>query len=632
MAMKLIIGSLVVATFGFCVSSSEMMEMKCDEIKTISYYERYFGTKCTISDISADSGSTFVIRSANNFEYNKNIQEIEFSKSKLYDMPREIFATFQYLKKVQANSCGLEDVTKYNFNYAASLLELRMRSNAIKKLPNNVFSSITTLTTIDLSSNQISEIDKTAFANLENLEYLTLTNNLLVTIDEAVFKDLTSLISIRLDSNKLQTIEANLFVNNLNISEIRMDTNEIAVINGDVFSRLKKLKILNLASNRLQKLDIVNTNLERLWIPYNKFKALDVNKNLKQLHAPYNDLEEINFTGNTEMVELKLRQNFIANISNFSGLNKLEVLDLSFNPIGDLPISSFARMNELAKLNLESTNLTSKSLTFGTFAHNKNMSQLDISYNQLKQLDFNIFTSLNQLTHLKIDGNNLTDIPYANLKGIFPKLSLVSFVDNDWNCSYLSGMIKQLHSMNVIVYVFAKFRIYDDTNVEGIRCHNNKTDHVYWKNARVHRDDNEIYDASVEREDGGSSIDSLSFTANFTKIWKKISDIQLILSKMGSDLKENQALVSKISVNQEIKAEKQIDDLASVAVQSEVSSIRVILFLILLIMLGFTIGVVIKYGKPFFTQKRFYDPSKNYQAENFRRSTATIQTTMEDVL
>lgn len=602
----------------------EMMEMKCDEIRSISYYERYYGTKCTISDVSADSGSTFIVRSANNFEYNKIIQEVEFSKSKLYDMPREIFGTFQFLKKVQANSCGIEDINKYNFIYATELLELRMRSNKLKKLPNSVFYSITTLTTLDVSSNEISEIEKSAFSNLVNLEYLTLSNNKLVSIDESVFKELTSLISIRIDSNKLQIIEENLFASNLNLSEIRLDTNEIAVINGDVFGKLKKLKHLNLASNRLHKLDILNTNLERLAIPYNSLRTLAVNKNLKALNAPYNELTAINFTGNTELMELKLRQNLISDISGFSALNKLEILDLSYNPIGDLKVSSFARMSDLVKLNLENTNISSSSLTFGTFAHNINLTQLDISYNQLKLLDFNIFTSLAQLSHLKIDGNNLTEIPFENIKVIFPKLSLISLSDNDWNCSYLSNMIKQLRGQNVIVYVFVQLRVYDETNVDGIRCHNNKTQHVYWMKPILHRDDNDVDDtlSKVVTLDPSNSLSLLK--ANLTKIWDKISEIQFDMRKITESFREKQlSTVSK----QELKANSPISNDSGLIVQSEVNSIKVILCLMFLVMIFFVLVTIIKVAKSFASQHRFYYPS-----DNLRRSTATIQTTMEHVM
>lgn len=621
--MKLFVGvfvNLLLLRMAF----SELMEMRCDEIKAISYYERYYGIKCTISDISADSDSTFVIRSANNFEYSKLIQEVEFSKSKLNDVPREIFPTFQNLKKVQANSCGLEEISKYNFAYASALQELRLRSNKIKKLPNSVLSAVTSLTTLDMSSNEISEIEKKAFAGLANLEYLTLSDNKLVSIDEGTFKELTSLISIRLDSNKLQIIEENLFDNNLNLTEIRLDTNEIAIINGEAFTLLKRLKFLNIGSNRLLKLNIINTNLERLWMPYNKLKTLHVNKNMKLLYAPYNELEEINFTGNTEMMELKLRQNAISNISNFAMLSKLEILDLSYNPIGALKISSFAHMNDLVKLNLEFTNITRQSLTFGILAHNSNLTHLDISYNQLNTIDFSVFTSQHQLTHLKIDGNNLTEIPFDNLKVNFPKLSLISLVDNDWNCSYLSNMIKQLRAKSVIVYVFTKLRVYDEMNVDGIRCHNNKTQHVYWKSAVVHHDDSDDDDdddsISVRFAEPASPVAVIK--ADLTKVWSKIAELQVSMSRISEDVKSSK---SSVTNQQELRADRPVD--SALIVQSEVSTIKVLLCLIFFIMLAFIAMTVAKFVKSYTSRQSFYYPS-----ESFRRSTATIQTTMEHVI
>jgi Leucine-rich repeat (LRR) protein len=365
----------------------------------------------------------------------------------------------------------------------------------------------------------------------------------------------------------------------------------------------------------------LNTNIERLWIPYNKIKILVVNKNLKMLSAPYNELEVINVTGNTELLELKVRQNFISDISNLSALTKLEILDLSYNPLGSLKVSSFSRMSDLTKLNLENTNITQKSLVFGTFAHNVNLTHLDLSYNQLNRLDFNIFTALTQLTHLKIDGNNLTEIPFENIKLSFPKLSLISLVDNDWNCSYLSNMIKQLRSLNVIVYVFVKFRVYDEMNVDGIRCHNNNTQHSYWTKSIVHEDDDEapIGDIPSEPDSPLTVVKS-----NFTKVWNKISELQYFMSRLKADL--NDQRITSGPNRQELKGIEPLNDTQGV-VQSEVGSIKVILCLMFLIMMFFALVSIIKYLKAYASQQSFYYPSTS-----FRQSTATLQTTMENVM
>jgi hypothetical protein len=61
-------------------------------------------------------------------------------------------------------------------------------------------------------------------------------------------------------------------------------------------------------------------------------------------------------------------------------------------------------------------------------------------------------------------------------------------------------------------------------------------------------------------------------------------------------------------------------------VQSEFGSIKIILCLIFFIMLVFASTAIVKSVKSL-TKKQFYYPS-----DGFRRSTATIQTTMENVM
>lgn len=602
--------------------SCETIELKCDEIKALSYYERYYGNKCTISDGNGDSSSVFVIRTANNFEYNKLIKDVDFLNCKFYDLPKDIFPTFPHLEKVQANNCGIQDMTKYNFQYASELKELRMRSNKIKKLPHSVFSQMTSIMTIDLSANQIEEIQNDAFTGITKLQTLTLSDNRIVKLDENLFRDLSSLMYIRLDSNKLQVIDEKLFASALNLTEIRLDSNEIAIINGDAFGALKNLKFLNLGNNRLLSVKLGETKIERLFIPYNKLTHLDINKNLKLLYAPYNDIATINFNGNTEIVEIKLRQNLVSDISNFTSQTKVEVLDLSYNPINTLNISSFARMSDLVKLNLEYTNITSASLTFGTFAHNFNLSQLDLSYNQLRKIDFQIFTALNHLTHLKIDGNNLTDIPYEQLKThYFPKLSLISINDNDWNCTYLSSMIKSLKQNNIIVFIFAKMRVYDSNNVDGIRCVPNNTQHIEWDGPIEHLDDEE-YARLPGKKSPKEPSNTSDLTGNLTRMWNRILEIESAIMRIEDRAQFNKGLVAF----QEALTSNNNDE-RDMIVQSEVGFIKTILIFMCFLISIIVLVVVAKSTREYILNRRIYFPS-----DNLRRSTTTIQTAMEHVM
>lgn len=606
---------------------AETLEIKCNELKKLPYYDYYTGNKCSFSDIEGDSTSSFIFRAANAHDYSKSIFEVEISKSKMHDLPRELFRSITTLKKVQANACGIEELSRYIFEYADALTELRLRENRLKKISSGVFMSATALQTLDLTGNKIEEIEKNAFSKLINLEYLTLSENKITTITEETFKELVKLNSLRLDSNKLQIIEENFFKNNLELTEIRLDSNEIITIENKAFDNLLKLKTLNLASNRLHKVNVQNTNLEKLLLPYNQLTHIDLNKNMKSFYAPYNKLKSINFNGNTNLLEIKLRQNDFTNISNFSTLLNLEILDLSYNSLNELEISTFARMTNLIKINLEFTNITSNSLSYGTFGHNINLTNMDLSYNNLQHIDFNIFNAVSQLTHLKIDGNNLTEIPVESLKVTFPKLLLISIGDNDWNCTYLSNMIKQLKQMNVIVYVFSKLKVFDVPNVAGIRCHNNKSDHVYWKKPVLHKDDNDIDEKLPQKEAVVINDDELN--NNLTNLWTAISE----LKKSQQDIKEK--LNNVVDLTNVVPSIKQalVDDRSGSGyyndsvIQSQFGFIKIILSLMCVVMFAYVTLTIIKFLKINASQNQFY-----YPTDSFRRSTATIQTTMEHVM
>lgn len=267
------------------------------------------------------------------------------------------------------------------------------------------------------------------------------------------------------------------------------------------------------------------------------------------------------------------------------------------------------------KLNLEFTNITAESLTYGTFSHNLNLTQLDLSYNQLRHIDFGVFPSLTQLTHLKIDGNNLTEIPYESLKAHFPKLMLIGITDNDWNCTYLSSMVKKLKQLNFIVFVFANQRVYDDTNFDGIRCVKNNTKSVGWVRPIEHLSEGEITTKSSVNEND-SNLNSELIQKNLTKVWSKISEIETFVSQIESNAKQ----VEYIRTQPLVSEETQI-------VQSDVSVIKVILCLMCSIMVGF---IFMTFGK--FVRDQFVKQKLFYPSESFRRSTATIQTTMEHVM
>jgi hypothetical protein len=260
---------------------------------------------------------------------------------------------------------------------------------------------------------------------------------------------------------------------------------------------------------------------------------------------------------------------------------------------------------------------------FGTFAHNFNLSTLDLSYNQLRHIDFNIFTALTQLTHLKIDGNNLTEIPYADIKTHFPKLSLISLNDNDWNCTYLSGMIKSLKQNNLIVFIYNKMRIYNEMNVDGIRCVKNNTQHIKWTVPVIHLDDDD-YVELIASKSPTSYLNADLVTGNMTKIWDKISEMEASMTRIDDAIRQNKDLVA---IQREALTSKRDDQEHDIILQSEVGFIKIILCFMCFVMSIFVFISVVKFVRTYATTHRCYFPS-----DSLRRSTATIQTTMEHVM
>lgn len=603
--------------------SGDSVELKCEEIRKISFYEAYNGTLCTINNVSGDSGSTFLIRTSNYYEYNVKIQEVEFQNCKLYDVPRQLFQAFRNLVSLKVNQCQIGDLSRYIFDYAHTLEELTLQGNKLTKIPSMVFASASNLKIIDLSQNQIAEVEGNSFNKLGAVEELYLNENKINTLPDNIFSNLINLAKLKLDTNKIQLIEDNLFSGNLNLTEITLNNNEIIKISPKSFDKLEKLKILNLSFNRLTKLDVSSTNLEKLLMMFNKVTHVYINRYLKTLFASYNELESVELNGNQALLDLKLRGNKLVDLVNITTLKNLEILDLSFNNISRLNISTFATLTQLRKLNLEFTDISTESLNYGTFTHFSELTHLDISYNSLKEINFHVFASLQLLSHLKIDGNNLTELQsYETIKQIFPKLILISLGDNDWNCTYLMKMVRELKQQNIIVYVFSLTRAVNVPNVEGIACHNNNTKHVYWKKAVVHADGDDAREDLVAE----SSTEETDLKKDVAALNASIFNLKSVFTAFQLSFDETKSTVNKLlrSVLEKKSSEKIVP---AQAISLEGNGFIKFVFSLMCVVgfIYFSIKVAV-FARGNFPRKPFYPSGDVYLK---RHSTTTIQTNME---
>jgi Leucine rich repeat len=116
-------------------------------------------------------------------------------------------------------------------------------------------------------------------------------------------------------------------------------------------------------------------------------------------------------------------------------------------------------------------------LEYGTFSHHPNLTDLDIAYNSLKRIDLNIFVTLTSLQNLALDGNDLTEIAYEDIKHTLPNLKSVSLSDNNWNCTYLTAMIRKMTSDGVEIKIDPAKIVRNSTNQKGIACRDTNTAH-----------------------------------------------------------------------------------------------------------------------------------------------------------
>jgi Leucine-rich repeat (LRR) protein len=116
-------------------------------------------------------------------------------------------------------------------------------------------------------------------------------------------------------------------------------------------------------------------------------------------------------------------------------------LDLTNNYLGPLNISTFSKLTNLNVLNLKATNISN--IQLGTFSHQHSLKILKTSDNFLDQLDLHWFAALDNLREFYVSGNKLRKIEnLSQINVIFPDLKKISISNNDFDCSDLVEIVK----------------------------------------------------------------------------------------------------------------------------------------------------------------------------------------------
>lgn len=462
---------------------SEEIDLSCDEFKDEEIL--YEGLYCTVSGVHLTDYDTF---NCNVYPYHRHlVKVVKFTECRSPNIPYMLFHYFEGIREFEISFTELESVRRGDFTNADDLMYLTAIHNKMSELTSSLFLGAPNISVVDFSYNQIEKVSASAFASATLMSRLHLSHNLLRTLDKSTFASMTMLDELHLDYNQLETIDVDLFLYNVVLARISLNNNRIVRLDCVALQNLNYLTKIDLAVNRLTEFNtscISGTDLD-LVIHDNQIRNLTLRK-VTAVHASHNQIEHIFIEdGVNNLKSLRLANNKLANITwMFEHLTSLETLDLSYNYVGKLNVSTFAKLTNLEHLYLGHTNLSN--INFGTFFHQKELKLLDISYNQLKKLNFDVFLPyLKNLESLILDGNNLTEMEGLT-NSLFPQLSILSIANNSFNCTYLAKLLRTLKWEELGLSIDPELVHSNETHINGISCDHQTNDSISYN--RVHSD------------------------------------------------------------------------------------------------------------------------------------------------
>lgn len=465
-------------------SMSDDIPLPCNEFKEEMFL--YEGLYCTVDSVRLTDFDNF---NCDVFpQYRHLVKVMKFTECRSPNIPYMVFNFFEGIREFDISFTELESIRRGDFINAENLMYFSAIHNKLTELSSSIFVGAPNISVVDLSYNQIEKVSASAFVGASYMSRLHLSHNMIRNLDKNSFASMLMLDELHLDFNQLETIDVDLFTSNLLLVRLSLNNNRIVRLECSALMNLKYLNKLDLSVNKLEEFNtscISDTDLN-LIINDNQLEKLTLRK-VVSVHASHNQITHIYIEdGINNLKSLKLANNNLTNITGiFEHLNSLETLDLSYNYVGKLNISTFANLTNLEHLNLGHTNLSN--INFGTFFHQKELKFLDISYNNLNRINFDVFLPyLKNLESLILDGNNLTEMEGLTTS-MFPQLSILSIANNNFNCTYLAKLLHTLKWEELGLSIDPELVHTNETHINGIKCDHSTNDSIVYN--RVHNDD-----------------------------------------------------------------------------------------------------------------------------------------------
>eukprot|EP01129_Flabellula_baltica_P005775 TRINITY_DN2115_c0_g1_i2.p1 TRINITY_DN2115_c0_g1~~TRINITY_DN2115_c0_g1_i2.p1 ORF type:complete len:1109 (+),score=175.73 TRINITY_DN2115_c0_g1_i2:132-3329(+) len=232
----------------------------------------------------------------------------------------------------------------------------------------------------------------------------------------------------------------------LDISE-----NHITDLSMANMEQVKRLKDLNLSRNELQ------------------FVSFKFPKNITNLDISHNNIKSADFLSKDRYRKLKVIRfsfNYISSFPENFSLPRLELLDLSSNLLGQLPLT-IGNLSHLKVLNCSKNNIIKLPVSFGFLIK---LESLDLSDNtKLTELPISI-GGLESLSSLSISGTGISELPptVANLRSLsyisLERTKMPKELIKNWETSTEKLKIVVEHDYNMNIDCFkAKMYIFGET-------------------------------------------------------------------------------------------------------------------------------------------------------------------------
>ncbi|XP_055842392.1 uncharacterized protein LOC129909330 [Episyrphus balteatus] len=355
----------------------------------------------------------------------------------------------------------------YAAAYASPYL---FNNNNITTIQTSVFIGANSLIRIDLSRNFIEDVNEFSFRGLQKVDKIMLAYNRIRNLSKDVFFENQSLETISLENNLLEYIDPEVFSRLRRIREVNLSNNRLKSLHPDTFQLAYGIETLLLGGNRLKEFSLTDKSIFlRLHLDSNQLTSLVINST-KVVRAENNSISSITALNSNFLEKLVLGRNNFTDVSNITNITSLLVLDLSYNKIGPLNVTSFEKLRRLKELYLRSAGVSK--ITFGMFSKQTGLETLDLSFNNLTYLNLNIFFPyMSKIKNFYIDGNNLTEIHGIHFAYAFPNLVKVGLSRNRFNCSYLHTILSPpFLSGFVELHTEPENSTEDSTHIRDIVC------------------------------------------------------------------------------------------------------------------------------------------------------------------